>query len=265
MLRWSLTMDKHWFINTTLKCLVMLTLMFLIFTIVVNFNNKTDGIQPYVPCMFMVVLIFTLVVVLGPVNMFNNMKGQSADQTLLMLPASNLEKYLVRYSYWILLLPCLLVAFVVADLLQYVGNWVTGHEWRTLLMLLFFSPDTHIHVGAGSLTEGLASLYFNVHLFWTHSVYAVGVMLFRSHKYNWIYTSIALIVGAILLASAVNLIVSYDWGLQFERWAARFIVNPGSKFHYLWNGLVLCLAAFNFWLSYRLFSRMQVRGRFINI
>ena len=99
LVRWSLTMDRRWFVKNTLSWLVVFTLVFLFFTCVAKFNNQSASLQSYQACASMVLCTTIAILVLGPTMMFNSMQGKHDDQRLLMLPASNLEKYLVRYSY----------------------------------------------------------------------------------------------------------------------------------------------------------------------
>ena len=40
LVRWSLTMDRRWFVKNTLSWLVVFTLMFLFFTCVARFNDQ---------------------------------------------------------------------------------------------------------------------------------------------------------------------------------------------------------------------------------
>ena len=82
-----------------------LALMFLFFTCVARFNDQPASLPAYGACTSMVLFTTVAILVLGPTMMFNSMRGKHDDQRLLMLPASNLEKYLMRYSYWLLLLP----------------------------------------------------------------------------------------------------------------------------------------------------------------
>ena len=132
--RWSLTIDSRWFVKNTLSWLVVFTLMFLFFTCVARFNSQPASLPAYGACTSMVLFTTVAILVLGPTMMFNSMRGKHDDQRLMTLPASNLEKYLMRYSYWLLLLPSFVGSFVVADLLQYLVNWLLGHEGRMLVM-----------------------------------------------------------------------------------------------------------------------------------
>lgn len=232
--RWSLTMDRRWFVKNTLAWAVVLTLMFLFFTCVMKMNGQVATLASYQACTFMVVCTTVALFVLGPTMMFNSMRGKHDDQRLLMLPASNLEKYLVRYSYWLLLFPCFFASFVVADLLQFLVNGMLGHEGRMLVMQYLANSVIDIH-WQDDIPRPLG-VDIEITIVWLHSFYAVGTTFFRSHKYSWILTSVALIVLGIILGSL--------W----------------PKGYFLVIGIV-----FNFWLSYWLFCRQQVIGKYVNV
>ena len=232
--RWSLTMDRRWFVKNTLAWAVVLTLVFLFFTCLMKMNGQVATLASYQACTFMVVCTTVALFVLGPTMMFNSMRGKHDDQRLLMLPASNLEKYLVRYSYWLLLFPCFFASFVVADLLQFLVNGMLGHEGRMLVMQYLANSVIDIH-WQDDIPRPLG-VDIEITIVWLHSFYAVGTTFFRSHKYSWILTSVALIVLGIILGSL--------W----------------PKGYFLVIGIV-----FNFWLSYWLFCRQQVIGRFVNL
>ena len=251
--RWSLTMDRRYFVKTTLQWMVVITLCFLFMTCVVNFDNENDGIRAHQMCALMVVIMFGVIFVLGGSMMFSSMKGRHDDQRLLMLPASNLEKYLMRYSYWLLLLPCCLAAFVVADVMQWVVNTVLGHEHTMLVMQYMANGIFNLHWTREVPPALKQSIVLT--LVWHHSLYVLGATFFRSHKYNFILTSITLIVGGILLGIAFpNDYVAN----RIDEHTVLILLNVG-------NGVYVLLTVFNFWLSYRLFCRTQVIGKFINI
>ena len=124
--RWSLTNDKKYHVKSFLQNLVVFTLLFLFFTSIdVKWNQQNANYQP---CCIAVLVVFAVTLILGSSFMFYSMEGKHDMQTLLMLPASNLEKYLVRYASWMILLPIQLVAFFASDLVQYVFGLLVGHE-----------------------------------------------------------------------------------------------------------------------------------------
>ena len=54
LVRWSLTMDRRWFVKNTLSWLVVFTLMFLFFTCVARFNDQPASLPAYGACTSMV-------------------------------------------------------------------------------------------------------------------------------------------------------------------------------------------------------------------
>ena len=252
LVRWSLTMDRRWFVKNTLSWLVVFTLVFLFFTCVTKFN---DSLAAYQACASMVLCTTIAILVLGPTMMFNSMQGKHDDQRLLMLPASNLEKYLVRYSYWLLLLPSFVGSFIVADLLQYLVNWLSGHEGRMLVMQYLMSLDFNIVFPPSNVVPRSLIACIILTFVWLHSCYAVGATFFRSHKHSWILTSVALIAFGIILGSL--------W--PHDEISRSISSHTAVSLLRLWDVIYIFLIAFNYWLSYKFFCRQQVIGKYVNV
>ena len=250
LVRWSLTMDRRWFVKNTLSWLVVFTLMFLFFTCVARFNDQPASLPSYGACTSMVLFTTVAILVLGPTMMFNSMRGKHDDQRLMTLPASNLEKYLMRYSYWLLLLPSFVGSFVVADLLQYLVNWLLGHEGRMLVMQYMGSPQ--LNIGAVPRPVGVCIVLTFV---WLHSCYAVGATFFRSHKHSWIMTSATLIAFGIILGSL--------W--PHDEMSRSISSHTAINLVRVWDVIYIFLIELNFWLSYRFFCRQQVIGKYVNV
>ena len=124
---WSLTNDRSFYTKQALTMLTVLTLLFVCVT-THFFQVRSIGayeasdIRAYQTCTIATVAAFLITIITGPSWMFSSMKGKHDLQTLLMLPASNFEKFLMRYATWLVLLPLYLAAFFVADLTQYLVN-----------------------------------------------------------------------------------------------------------------------------------------------
>ncbi len=247
--RWSLRNDRRYFVKSFLQMFVILLLGFLLFLTANTSNNHSGGL---LMCSIMILAIFQVTIVLGSSYMFFSMDGKHNMQTLLMLPASNLEKYLMRYATWLILLPLYLVAFVAADLLQYAVNTLIGRE-DVMLVMQYMADMIDIGEFLGTKANGnTAEVVFHQLMLtlWLHSLYAVGATFFRSRKYNWVVTTVVLILGFMLLTTTVG------WGNVMVAWWNNRM---------LWSWVFLMLTLFNFWLSYRLFCRTQVIGKFINV
>ena len=255
--RWSLVNDRSYYVRTFLQMVTVLTLVFLFFTLEGNgttiHDEKGYTTDHYMPCFFVSLYVFIITVIIGPSLMFYSMKGKHDRQTLLMLPTSNLEKYLMRYSTWILLLPILLLAFFAADLIQYVVNWLVGRDYTTFVTTHFLFDERLVSWRTRLWNELSEDGGFN-HYFtglWLHSVYALGATFFRSHKFNAIFTTIVLIMFVMSLIWLLNNFVESD----------SIVIGGQDKVGYI---VCIGLTVVNFWLSYRLFCRTQVIGKYVN-
>ena len=249
--RWSLTNDKKYHVKTFLQTLVIMTLLYLFFTsITVTFDKENAN---YHVCAISTIILFASTIVVGSSFMFYSMERKNDMQALLMLPASNLEKYLMRYVSWILLLPLYVVATVSADLVQYVFGLVVGHEEVRFVisatMEMLGKMWSQVPAGKHSVAViGLVLLFL-----WFQSFYALGATLFRTNKYNWIPTTFVVIV----------LFLLFVW-LSPDRGKIE-LVKEDTASDTVMNVVYAVWVALNFWLSYRLFCRRQVIGRFINL
>ena len=256
--RWSLVNDRSYYVRTFLQMVTVLTLVFLFFTLEGNgttiHDEKGYTTDHYMPCFFVSLYVFIITVIIGPSLMFYSMKGKHDRQTLLMLPASNLEKYLMRYSTWILLLPLLLLAFFAADLIQYVVIWLVGRDYTTFVTTHFLFDERLVSWRTRLWNELSEDGGFN-HYFtglWLHSVYALGATFFRSHKFNAIFTTIVLIM----------FVMSLIWLLNNFAESDSIVIGGQDKVGYI---VCIGLTVVNFWLSYRLFCRTQVIGKYVNV
>lgn len=239
--RWTLTVDKKYHIKSFFQNLVIFTLVFVFFTSI-TFTVSQQAAN-YLPCSITAIVAFAVTLVLGSSFMFYSMSGKHDMQRLLMLPASNLEKFLMRYASWIILLPIQLAAFFGADLIQYMFGMVVGHEQVKLVtsaVIEFCQSDM-------PLSYRMTFVWL---LVWLHSLYAVGATFFRFRKHNWIATSLVVIVVGMLLSA-----IAGHWQNVNMFWWNN---------HGFFNQLFLVLVVVNFWLSYRFFCRAQVIGKFVN-
>lgn len=249
--RWSLTNDKKYHVKSFLQMFVVLLLFFLFFTsILLNYNSQPANYQA---CGFAAIAVFAITPIIGSSFMFYSMSGKHDMQTLLMLPASNLEKYLMRYISWILLLPLYLVAFLAADLLQYLFGLIVGHEevrFVASTVVNMVSDFWHKYPSA----EHPTIIWSLVFVFtWIHSVYALGATFFRSNKYNWIPTTLIVVLLAMFLI----------WISPDDRGSSA--LDSSSIADIVESAIYVFVIGLNFWLSYRLFCRRQVIGKLVNL
>lgn len=252
--RWSLTNDKKYHVKSLLQMFIVLVLLFVFFTINPNRIVMAQQSVGYQACAIGTVAIFLVGIVMGSSFMFYSMDGKHDMQALLLLPASNFEKYLMRYSSWMILIPLNLVAFFAADLVQYLVNVLMGHDYATFVSTTFVGMVSNIwNKIAIDSRCGFVSLMILIAV-WLHSLYALGATFFRSHKYNWIFST--LIIVALLILFVVIDSIMGDQSFDINTKTIEFMVNIV---------VVILLVMFNFWMSYRFFCRQQVIGKLVNL
>ena len=255
--RWSLANDRKYHVKSMLQVFAVLAFLFLFFTWVMNRGSVHSSINAYQTCTFAVIILFGVTCVMGSSFMFYSMEGKHDMQNLLMLPASNFEKYLMRYASWMLLLPLYLVAFLGADALQYVVNLMVGREYVTFVTSTLV--DSISRMSQLEIHPNLRDTFLNSLLLiavWFHSLYALGATFFRTRKFNWVLTTLVIILLSLLQA----------WIYPYEVWKSEQDITTTTTTDILLTDLVaLCWVVLNFWLSYKLFCRQQVIGKFVNM
>jgi hypothetical protein len=89
-------------------------------------------------------------------------------------------------------------------------------------------------------------------LLWLNSFYALGGTFFRSHKFAWVLTTVTFIVLGVLWISVMP-----DSSQDSEKITMLEVV--------IWDVIFGAWFLLNFWLSYRLFCRQQIKGKFVNL
>ena len=245
--RWSLTNDRSYYVRGFMQVLVILTLIYLAFSTHFFRFTVNGSSNPYLPCSTVTVLLFFINLIIGPSLMFQSMKGKHERQTLLMLPASNFEKYIMRYSTWIILIPLYVLAFFGADLIQYLVNVIGGNEQVMFVTAKMAEKFGDMGQKASAYPRN-EMIFIYVLFFWLHSVFALGATFFRSHKYSALFTTVAIIV----------------FGMFFV-WISKDVEDDTPHTFKYMAVIYGIWALVNFWLSYRLFCRTQVIGKIVNI
>ena len=156
---------------------------------------------------------------------------------LSLLPASRLEKFLVRYLFsWGVQIVGFAASLLIADVLQYAVGIVLGREplfWAT--------------------SEAFDAL--NIANWDGKTIFVVIANFFRSLKYSFVYTGLvltALFIGFLLLLPSG----SYQTGFALGSMVKQHGIVIGCI------GILLSIA--NLMAAYRLFGHRPLIGRFIN-
>lgn len=172
--------------------------------------------------------------------------------TALMLPASNLEKYIARIVYCCLFMLALLYAAAIAATgLRMLLELIAGHDGITSGISVLF--DGQMHINTNDIHP------FSVFIFsvWSASIFVLGGVFFSKRPFIW--TNVTLIVGSITLFTLIFYI-----GMMIGEENSRHILEPLVKVmtweisSLIVNIVLTVFSVFNLWLGYWLYSRLQV-------
>ena len=284
--RWVLATNFRNFLAWTLGAAVG---VFLMEMILIAFNVHADG-GNYVPLLYSsiskicsVALIIFVLVALS--TGFSDYQKKPQREAFLMLPSTNLEKFLAVVIYvtvvWSL---AGFLAFAVGDTLRMaVRALAFGNEWYSLVpnILDLFGEMKPWYEHGGMIifptSYIVCACIFLYSLFiWIHSTYILGGTLLR--KYTFVVSSLVIILAIILIAwlsHKFNLQVFYvDTVLDGQSLDAiqkaklhengpipvesiQMTQKVGALGYFLTVALPL-LSIFNYWASFRIFKGFQL-------
>ena len=211
------------------------------------------------------IIFFCIAMLFGATGMFSQMKDTRKRSAYLLWPVSHLEKYVVSFLLSFGLMAVLTVcAYMLADALRVLIDWLTGRVviWGIpKLAEPFTVPD-----GPSEYWQ-LAWMLF-AWVFYIHSLYLVGGTLFRRQQF--LMTSATIAVVVILLIMILNQIdwdgidIKFTTGTWDEKtYTYNRIFHPAF---YILQTVVTLLIPIHYWISYKLFTRMQViNNKWLNV
>ena len=213
-------------------------------------------------CMFFSVIAFIAFYVLASC-IFNNMKTKLQRESFLMLPACNLEKFVARLLMMSIgVLVQLFAAVILADVIQFIFSFI-------------ITPDFHISITWAVLSHIIPTIqpFDNDWLKWitlysfilfSHSFATLGGTFYR--KLPVLLTACTGILLSMILGYIINKlgeagVFDFFSHINFSNGStADYCITITAFF------VFLALAVFNYWASYKLFTRMQVIcNKWINI
>ena len=179
---------------------------------------------------------------------YSKIKEKYQNRGLLILPASNLEKYIIHYAFTWLFFLSISGGILIADLMQYAVHAMMGHE-GAMLMIQDMVQGNLLERIVGNVNTSLVLFSWGAIAVWLHSVFALGATFFKSYKQGVNLTLLTLFVFGMLIFVLFGMgIVTFWWDNVL-----------------LFNVMFLLLTPVNFLLSYYFFCRQQITARFINI
>ena len=197
-----------------------------------------------------VLMIFSIAMYMMATQIFMVMKTTGQREQFLMLPASNLEKYISRFLFSTLgAAVAMITAIVVSDLVQLIFSFVLlpGHHQSvclSIMALLWKIWTTFIESidSAGALMLSLLIMTCGVLV---HSFFILCGTLFRKHT---------IVVSGILFIVMTYLVI---YVIESVPDTITTCLMHGDN-SWLFCIAELLLAGFQYWLSYKVFTRMQV-------
>ena len=194
-------------------------------------------------------------------RIFINMKTKASRSLFLMLPATNMEKFISRLLYTVVGTFLMIVAsWMIADMIQFVfslfltpgmqGSLVAKAFEQLFLKNNFDSSHFVVRNGTSVLGQTFpVGMFFLSLTIFTHSFFTLGGTIFRKSA------TLLTICSSFILMFLMALISSF----VDEDVLAYFVhsMEPNT-FGWLMVNVFLLLSVFNYWASYKLFTHMQV-------
>ena len=211
------------------------------------------------------IIFFCIAMLFGATSMFSQMKDTRQRSAYLLWPVSNLEKYVVSFLLSFVLIAVLTVgAYMLADTLRVFVDWLTGR------VIIWGIPKLAEPIKSpnGPFESWQYGWIFFAWIFYIHSLYTVGGTLFRRQQF--LFTSATIAVVVILLTMILNQIdwngidIKFTTGTWDEKTSTYYrVFHPAF---YILNAVVTLLIPIHYWISYKLFTRMQViNNKWLNI
>lgn len=199
-----------------------------------------------------VLMIFSIAMYMMATQIFMVMKTTGQREQFLMLPASNLEKYISRFLFSTLgAAVAMITAIVVSDLVQLIFSFVLlpGHHQSvclSIMALLWKIWTTFIESidSAGALMLSLLIMTCGVLV---HSFFILCGTLFRKHT---------IVVSGILFIVMTYLVIYVIESVPDT--ITTCLMHGDNSWLFCLLIAELLLAGFQYWLSYKVFTRMQV-------
>lgn len=258
-----LLMVMRWDVFTNLKTYLDMTLgmtfALLPFLIMQLYQlSKQDQLSPdtidlsYWGMSQYILFISSIAMYMMATQIFMVMKTTGQREQFLMLPASNLEKYISRFLFSTLgAAVAMITAIVVSDLVQLIFSFLLlpGHHQSVCLstMALLWKIWTTFIENIDSTGALLLSLLIVTCGVLVHSFFILCGTLFRKHT---------IVVTTILFIAMTYLVI---YVIESVPGTITTCLNHGDN-SWLFSLLIaeLLLGGFQYWLSYKVFTRMQV-------
>lgn len=222
-----------------------------------------DGESRLIERIAFCVVIYLIVVIISGTWIFANMQTKAQRTTVKLLPATDIEKFLVNFLAVTLGAAVMaIVAFCIADIVRIVVCLIFGIDHVAIglpyfIQMIFTDTDfAGSSVNAGRIFPTAVNFTALGWCLWAQSLYVLGGTVLR--RYQFVITSAV----HVLLFIAFAVVVSYGSGN-----VETTVMDEGlAPVFYAIGTVLAAIAVLNWWFSYRVFKRMQViNNKWINL
>ena len=274
MLRWVLSVNFKRILGFTIAGALGWFLAEMIMMKIGNYNDPHTMVWNISQVGVIVFLLALLVFISTVVSSVNSKRKREA---FLMLPATNLEKFLSLVFYTtIVMMLCLCLALVIGDTLRMGWMWINGPVNGTISVQfeetgeIWYWWSSAIPQMVESLTPNVlqandkydySTWYITMQLLfmlaftlWIHSLFTLGGVYLR--KYSFVLTGLFFILCMVLLVKFVH---AYDINMFTSHWDnGTYISEEVGTLAYVLCTVLPLLSVFNYWASFRMFKDFQL-------
>ena len=219
--------------------------------------------------------LFALVSLILASTIVSGVNEKRKREAFLMLPASNLEKFLALMTYTSVV--CVLgvfLAFVLGDSLRMAWFWISG-PYTEVETSVMGEPVEYYYWWSSAIPEMMDNLtphileadsrnwfYLVMNLIvitaiavWTHSLLIIGGTLLR--KYSFVASMLVFILFVWLLSWTIHHFGLYLFWSDVWKDGHHYVSEVGVL-AYILAVLLPLLAVFNYWASFHIFKNFQL-------
>ena len=272
MLRWVLSVNQRRILYAVAGSVVGVFMAEMILLRMSSYDSPFTMLRRYGDVGAALFAVTSLILVSAIVSGVNEKRKREA---FLMLPASNLEKFLALMTYTSVV--CVLgvfLAFVLGDSLRMVWFWISG-PYTEAEVSYIGNPTEYYYWWSSAIPEMMDNLtphileadsrnwfYLVMNIVviaaiavWTHSLLIIGGTLLR--KYSFVASMLVFILFVWLLSWTIHHFGLYLFWSDVWKDGHHYVSEVGVL-AYVLAILLPVLAVFNYWASFHIFKNFQL-------
>ena len=277
-LRWVVSVNFRklllWFAGSVLAVF----LGEIVFKVMNPYGGPDSMLRDFSQFLTMILILVSLIMASSIVSNINEKRKREA---FLMLPASNLEKFLSLLVYsTVICIACAFLAIVLGDALRMLSYWAVGYRgmpyedgmyynsvtidatgetyywWSSVIPMLIETIIPNVVASASLPVDYIVvQLAFIIGMIlWVHSTYILGGTLLR--KYSFVGTSVFVILLDTLI---IRLIIASGMTMFHTQWYnGELIEYEIGVVSWIIAFVSPILSALNYWASFQIFKRFEL-------